>query len=732
MSIREGAGAIVRGLPFAIPTNPRWRAASAILLALALSVALTAILVFPTARTVQLKEGDVSPTDIRAPRKIQYESAVLTAQERAEAIRRVQSIYLPPDLRITRQAVKRASEVFETAEWVRGNPGATLDEKRAMLRGVPELRDLPTETLDLTLRASEEGWQRIKGETLRVVEQAMRQPIREDNLDEARRSLSNYISLNLSDAEAAAVAEYARRFIQPNSLLDEAATQLARRQAAANVPTTTRTIERGETILRAGDIVQPRHLEALEKLELLQDSLDWRSVVGTLLLVGLTVFTLGLYVVYRNPDFWVDGRRALLLVLVVLSFVLLAKLMVPGRTVLPYLFPGAAAAMLLTVLLEPRFALSTTLLLALMVSFLAGRSLDLLVYILLGGIVASLTLWRTERLMSFAWAGVYAILAQLICIASFRLIRAEYDVQGLIELGLAAIGSGILAVSLTTLGYYLLGNLFDLTTTLRLMELARPNQPLLRDLQLRAPGTYHHSLIVSNMAEEAAHRIGADALLCRVGAYYHDIGKLNNPHMFIENQLAGANPHDSLPPETSAQLIIGHVSEGLAMGREARLPRALLEHIAQHHGTTLVRFFYARAQELAGGAVDESQFRYPGPRPHTREAGILMLADCCEAAVRAKRPATTQDVSAIIGRVIDERLNEGQLDDSPLTRREIVRVRDAFENVLQGVYHPRVEYPTVQPAPPVENDVPLTMPAAVPDTRPARRARVIRFTERNR
>jgi putative nucleotidyltransferase with HDIG domain len=531
-----------------------------------------------------------------------------------------------------------------------------------------------------------------------VVELTMRQPIREDGLADVRRSIPNYISLTLSDTETRAVSEFVGRFILPNRLLDEEATQAARRAAAAAVPVTTRTIEQGETILRAGDIVQPRQLEALEKLDLLQDTWDWRNVIGTALLVTLTVFTMGLYVVYRNPDFWVDGRRALLLACVILAFVILAKFMVPGRTLMPYIFPGAAAAMLLTVLLEPRFALSTTVLLAIMVSFLAGRSVELLVYILLGGLVASLTLWRVDRLMAFAWAGLYVILAQAITLASFRLIRGEYDPQAFIELGVAAVASGVLATSLTTVGYYVLGNIFDLTTSLRLMELARPNQPLLRELQLKAPGTYHHSLIVSNMAEEAAHRVGADPLLCRVGAYYHDIGKLKNPQLFIENQANGQNPHDDLPPAVSAQYILNHSRDGLAMAHEAGLPRSLADLIAQHHGTTVVRYFYAHALEDAkhgGPPVDPDQFRYPGPRPRSREAGILMLSDCCEAAVRAKKPGSLEEANTIIARVVDERLREGQLDDCPLTLRDIDRIREAFASVLQGVYHPRIEYPTV-------------------------------------
>lgn len=699
----QGGRAILNGLPPVVSQTNRWQIPRALGMAFVLVLALTAILVVPSSRQVQFKEGDVSPVDIRAPRKIEFESAVSTEQARAAAIAAAPDIYSPVDLRITRQAVKRASEVLETIEWVRGATNARPDEKVSMLRGVSELHDLPSVIADQSLAASPESWRRIANETLRVVEVVMRQPIRETELGDVRRRLPSYVSLALTDAETAAVVEYANRFIRPTSLLDQAATDAARRQAAAAIPPTIRTIERGEIIVRAGDIIQPRHIEALERLNLLNDTMDWRGVLGTALLVGLLVFILELYVAYRNPDFWVDWRRGLLWSLIIVGFALLAKFMVPGRTLLPYIFPGAAAAMLLTVLLEPRFALSATLLIGLMASLLAGQSVPIFVYVLLSGVVASLALWRIERLSGFAWAGVYVTLMNVSVLAAFRLIRGDNDLQGWVELALAALGSGILATSLTAAGYYILGNMFDLTTSLRLMELARPDQPLLRQLQLKAPGTYHHSLVVSNMAEEAAHRIGADALLARVAAYYHDVGKLKNPAMFIENQLDGRNPHDWMDAEDSAQTIIAHVANGTELAAEAQLPRTMIEMISQHHGTTLVKYFFNRALErsLPGEDIDESRFRYPGPRPNTREAGLLMLADCSEAAVRAKKPQSPEEIHRIIAQVVTARLNEGQLDDCPLTLRDVERAREGFESVLQGVYHPRIDYPTtVEPTEP--------------------------------
>jgi hypothetical protein len=231
-------------------------------------------------------------------------------------------------------------------------------------------------------------------------------------------------------------------------------------------------------------------------------------------------------------------------------------------------------------------------------------------------------------------------------------------------------------------------------TSLQLLELGRPTQPLLRELLLKAPGTYHHSVIVANMAEQAAERIGANALLARVGSYYHDVGKVQRPYFFSENQVEGANVHDRLDPVTSARVIISHVAEGVALAKRERLPASLVAFIAEHHGRTRQNSFYDEAVRLYGAeGVDESLFRYPGPRPRSKETAIVMLADACEAAVRSCRPATTAELAALVGRLVNERLLSGELDESPLTLQDVAVIKDVFVNVLQGVFHPRVPYP---------------------------------------
>jgi putative nucleotidyltransferase with HDIG domain len=282
------------------------------------------------------------------------------------------------------------------------------------------------------------------------------------------------------------------------------------------------------------------------------------------------------------------------------------------------------------------------------------------------------------------------------------------------------VANGLLSPGLAAVGVLAAGTLLRMTTPIHLLELARPDHPLLRQLQLLAPGTYQHSIVLSNLAEAAASAVGADVLEVRVGAYYHDIGKSIRPYFFIENQLGGTNPHDGLDPRTSAEILIEHVVAGAALGQRHRLPDSVIDFILEHHGTTRVEYFYCRAvQQLGLAQVDEAAFHYPGPRPRSPETAIVMLADAAEAAVRAAGPSSREEIDEIVAEAIGRRLAEAQLDDSRLTLHDVVRIRRAFVDVLRSMYHPRIKYPAgVTPA--TATATPAA-PAAPPTARRASR-----------
>jgi putative nucleotidyltransferase with HDIG domain len=295
------------------------------------------------------------------------------------------------------------------------------------------------------------------------------------------------------------------------------------------------------------------------------------------------------------------------------------------------------------------------------------------------------------------------------------------DPIGWLTLIAAALINGGLSASLTLGGLFLIGSLFDITTTLQLLELARPTHPLLNELLRHSPGTYHHTLMVANLAEQAAERIGANPLLTRVGAFYHDIGKTARPYMFVENQVEGANVHDQLNPRTSAEIIVSHVNDGVELAKRYRLPSRVRAFIPEHHGTMRVSFLYQKAVEespTGAAGVDEKAFRYPGPKPQSKETALLMLADGCEATVRATRPATPEELNEIIRKVIADRVAWGQLDECPLTLSDLDTIRQSFAATMQGMFHPRLRYPGQEPKPealPAEHAPRLAAPQSAND-----------------
>jgi putative nucleotidyltransferase with HDIG domain len=447
--------------------------------------------------------------------------------------------------------------------------------------------------------------------------------------------------------------------------------------------------------LRAGDLVAALDVEALDSLGLRRSGwsvADLRAAAALMLLFGIAF----LYSFWRQePRLWLEISVPLILALLLLVFLTAARVVIPAHQLLPYLVPYAALTMLVAVTIRLRLALVVGALFALVVGWLSAGNVELMTYALVPAIVGAVKLRRGERLASFAWAAVYVAVMNILVILAFRLGSGDWDVRGLTELGLAGFVNGLVTMTTTLLGVYVIGAVFGITTSLQLMEISRPTHPLLRQLLLKAPGTYHHTLIVSNMAERAAEAIGADALLTRVGAYYHDVGKTIRPFFFIENRSDTADPHARLDSFTSAQVIVTHVRDGIDLARKHHLPRRVIEFIPEHHGTSLVAYFYHQAVQQAGSPelVHRAQFQYPGPKPQSKETAITMLADGAEATVRSKRPATVEELERLVAESVQSRVLNGQLDQCPLTLQDLREIQSAFVDVLRGLQHPRVTYP---------------------------------------
>lgn len=692
------------------PDRPHWWAWLRLILLGAALAAVTGVVmarpVLPTGR-VRLEEDEVAPETIRAPYSLVYDSRIRYLEERERAAARVSPIYSSPRGDRAREQLERAREVLDYLGSVRADPLASPAQKQAWVLAVPELSGLNPEATDRLLNLSNETWDRVQLETVAVTGQIMRQEIREGQVTDAQRRVPRMIGLDLSDEEAAVASALTQSFVVPNSFLDPEATATAQEEAREAVGPVTRRFEESQVIVREGDPVTALDIEVLDQFGLRQPRARWTEIVGAGMLATLLVTLLYVYLMRFEPQVVWNGHHPLLLVLLTVLFVLGSGLMVPAGGVLRYLAPAPALAMLLTATLGRHAGAAAAVFLGAVTGVVANNSLEMAMFAATGGLIAALALDRVERIGELFRAGAFVSLAHVIVLALFYLIRDGTQTTELMTTSLAAVVNGGLSSSLALGTLFLIGPLFDVVTTMRLIELSRPEHPLLQRILREAPATYHHSLMVANLTEQAAESIGANALLGRVGAYYHDIGKIARPYFFAENQADGLNPHDRLDPETSAEVIVGHVSDGLELARRYRLPTRIRAFIPEHHGDSRVSFLYDKAVQLAGDAevIDEERFRYPGRRPQSKETALVMLADGCEAAVRAARPGSAEELARIVNRVIDQRVEDGQLNESSLTLQDVETIRAVFVSALKGTFHPRIEYPepsTDEPVPEIE------------------------------
>lgn len=672
----------------------RRRLVTSLAVGVVLAIVLSAIFAFQLfPRSLDLSIGAVSAEDVAAPRRVEYMSELLTQQARDQAEDGVSPIYDPADPEIRRVQGLAMAEALDYVTALRRATSLELDAKISLAERHEGL-ELPRSLLRESLSLPDEAWGPISKEIPLVLDEVMRQDIRPGELPQVKRQIPGFISLSLDEDQASVVRAWVEGFLVPNSLLNEEATAQARAEAMDAVEPVRVVIAEGEVVVRAGDRVSALAWEKLGILGLRQVSVEGPQVAGWILFAAVLTATLSAYVYRLRPALWDDRKQIIVLGLLLIVSALAAKLMVPGRELLRYVYPLAAAPMMLAALLHIELGLTVAALLALMVGVLDGGSVELAVYGFVGGTVASLAVHRMERLNAFLRAGVGLLLVNVAVLTLFGLLGEETSLVQFVTFLALGLANAFLATSLALGAVFLVSQILGITTPLQLIDLSRPTHPLLRELLLKAPGTYHHSLLLGNMAEQAAEAIGANSFLARVGAYYHDVGKLANPYYFVENQAEGVNPHDRLDARESAKLVTAHVRDGMELARKYGLPPAVRDFIPEHHGTARATYFYRKAQENTGnGEVDEAEFRYPGPRPQSRETAILMLADGVEAAVRSASPLGEEEIDRIVKRIIDARLADGQLDDTDLTLRDLDRIRRVFTEVLEGAFHPRIPYP---------------------------------------
>ncbi len=652
----------------------------------------------------QLNVGQVASQDYIAPRSFSYESEIQTEQQRQAAAAQIQPVYTSPDTTVARQQVNSLREALAYISAIRSDPFATPEQKLADLAALESIK-LRQETGQKILALSDTRWQAVQQETINVLEQTMRNTIREDRLEDARRLVPTRVSLSLPEDQAAIVSEVAAAYVAPNSFFSPELTEAARQQAQDSILPVNRSFLAGETIVQRGRVVSQSDIEALQQAGLLEGSTPWQEQAGALAIILVTSIFSVMYL-NRRVNITNDLRSLLLISILFLVFLGSARLLIPGHVVMPYLFPVTAFSLTLAALFGVQPAVILTLPLVVLITFGQPNALELTLYYLFSAFFGIFSLGHGRRISSFIRASLTSAFAGMIIILAYRLSSGGTDWIGILTLAGASLFNGAVSAGLTVVLQFFLAQFLGMTTQLQLMELSRPDHPLLQFILRRAPGTYQHSLQVANLAEQAAEQINADALLTRVGSLYHDCGKALNPTFFIENQLVPShNPHDDLDPETSAAIIIRHVTDGQELARKHRLPQRIRDFISEHHGDSLTRYQYIKALEAADGdesLIDVGHFHYPGPKPQSRETAILMLADSSEAVTRSKMPKTEAELREVIKSVIESRLAEGQLDDTNLTIHDLNEILDSFTGTLKGVYHPRIEYPRLKESTPAK------------------------------
>lgn len=643
-----------------------------------------------------LSTGEVAPRDLQAPDSIEFVSEVRTEEARSAAERAIPQVYSPPDPSIARGQIERLRAALDYISLVRADEFATPEQKQADLGSLSDLT-LKTKTIDQVQELSSARWDTIQQEALSVLEQVMRNTIRENGLQIMRRNVPSLVSLALTVEQAELVVELVSAFITPNSFNSLELTEAARLAAREAVQPVVQSYKPGEMVVAGGLVINPAQLEALEKLGLIEPGQQWQDYLGIAALVILTTTFTGLYFYRSQRPYLFEVRNLALIAIVFIIFLVGARLTIPNRTVIPYLYPLPAFGLLLATLFGLEAGLVFSLVIAVLAAYGLPNTLDLMSYYLFSTLTGVLVLGPAHRFRAFFRSGIAIAGAGIAMILAFRLPFIQMDWVGIATLMGAAVFNGIASASITLLLQYFLAQTLGLTTPLQLLEISRPDFPLLQYFLQKAPGTYQHSLQVANLAEHAAERIGADALLTRVGALFHDVGKAMNPAFFIENQAPGRlNTHDDMHPAKSSNAITQHVLDGIKLARKNRLPRRIDDFILEHHGTMITRYQYSKAIEAAGGdetKVDPEQFRYPGPRPRSRETALLMLADGTEARVRAGKPQNEEELSKIVHTAIEHAQVSRQLVNTQLTLSDLNKIAESFVTTLRGAYHPRIEYP---------------------------------------
>jgi len=688
---------------------------------------------------VDLRAGQVSQNDITAPRTITFIDESRTSELRQRAADTAPRVY-EEDSTVEEEVLNKVNALFDTIKSEReffyfnkinlsesetdeqNDSRVEPDQKQGNTEKnvfgqneidnlnedeINEIINLINSEIDIEIsdqnlanliKLTDSELSELRERATNLIQSKLQSRILPSDLTSAREDLrQSAMELDISREKRLILADLTESVIAANMFLNQEATANRREEAIAEVEAVEKTVRQGEMIVRKGDVVTEADIEILERLGLQKSGINYYNISGRILISLILVLLLGFYFYKYQPDIWDDNSKLLLIELLIFIVVVLAKILTLFHNpFVDYMVPTAMASILLTILIGSDTALITTLFISLLIAPIYDMNFNIVLTSFLAGLIGIFSVSKVKARGDIIRAGLNVSFILVFLIGGLSLLQQNQDWRNLIWSVGGGIINGLLVGILANGLLPYLEDLFNMTSSVKLLELSNPSQPILKRMLVEAPGTYHHSIIVGNLAETAAEDVGADSLLARAAAYYHDIGKLKRPYFFSDNQFGGENPHDKTSPNLSALIIKSHVKDGVELAGENGLPSKITDIIKQHHGTNLISYFYQQAlQDNKHDDIEKKDFRYDGPKPQSREAAIIMLADITEAAIRSKNfnKNNHDRIEGFVSGVVKDKLIENQLDQSNLTLSDLDTIVKSFVKVLTGIYHQRVEYP---------------------------------------
>lgn len=662
--------------------------------------------------TYDIQAFQLAPETIRAVKTV--EDTVKTEHERDNAENAVEPVYVFND-ETAHNRSSLVTSIFDILLDVRKDISASKEEvpiENQVQQLQDKLKDITDSQSQLNftdsqlqslLTANDASIATAKTFLVNLVETTLKEPIRTDDVAQVRNEIESRIRQNdtVDENLFSVLAVIGRAAIVETEVLDEERTEELILQAREEVEPTR--ILQGQIIVQEGELIDREVYRQLELLGLLNSHTSTKPVLGLFIFIVLQMAFM--YILFDRSKTDIEKRRKALFVTAIVYSIsiilmkLLSLLSDQFDMTIAFLYPTALATMLVRLLANERAAILVTVLTAASAGILfhegyaAVLQMDIALYIIFGGL-SSVFFMRSMEKRSHLLKACGIVLVINILFISFYLLmsQSDYELLELLFYAIAGIASAVLSGALTMGLLPFFESALGLLSTMRLIELSNPNHPLLKKLLTETPGTYHHSVMVANLAEAACEAIGADGLLARVACYYHDIGKTRRPAFFIENQMSGINPHDSLPPERSAEIIISHTTDGAALLKKHKMPKEIVDIALQHHGTSTLKFFLHKAKD-EGKEVDEEAFSYPGPKPQTKEAAVINIADSVEAAVRSMKQPSLEKVQQLVQSIIQSRVQEHQFDECDVSLKELKKIEEVLCETLNGIFHSRIEYP---------------------------------------